>query len=137
VIVYFETSALVKLFLRESGTETVRDIWEGAADRVTSAATYPEARSAIASATRSGRIGTQHAIGAVSELDGRYATMSVVVLDPYLALEAGELAQLHALRGYDAVHLASALSVEQSLMVTWDAELARAAEQAGLAVASG
>jgi hypothetical protein len=63
--------------------------------------------------------------------------MSVVVLDPYLALEAGELAQLHALRGYDAVHLASALSVEQSLMVTWDAELARAAEQAGLAVASG
>ncbi|MDQ3210067.1 MAG: type II toxin-antitoxin system VapC family toxin [Actinomycetota bacterium] len=63
--------------------------------------------------------------------------MSVVVLDEQLATEAGDLAQRHALRGYDAVHLATALSVGQALMATWDAELAHAAGDAGLAVVSG
>lgn len=137
MIVYFDTSAMVKLFLREPGTETVRDLWEGAADRVTSVATYPEARSAIASAVRSGRIGPERGDGAVFELGVRYSTMSVVMLDELLALEAGDLAQRHALRGYDAVHLASALSVGEALMVTWDAELVRASEDSDLAVVSG
>ncbi len=67
----------------------------------------------------------------------RYLTMSVVVLDRSLASKAGDLAQRYALRGYDAVQLASALSVGEGLMATWDAELARAAADAGLAVASG
>lgn len=137
MIAYFDTSALVKLFLREPGTETVRDLWEGAVDRVTSVATYPEARSAIASAARSRRIGEEYGDGAVAELGVRFSTMSVVVLDEQLATEAGDLAQRHALRGYDAVHLATALSVGQALMVTWDAELAHAAGDAGLAVVSG
>lgn len=137
MIVYFDTSALVKLFMRERGTETVRDLWDGAADRVTSAATYPEARAALASAERSGRIEPEQGADAVSELDDRFATMNVVVLDDDLAMDAGELAQHHALRGYDAVHLASALEIgDPTLMVTWDEELLRAAEAAGLAVTS-
>ena len=40
MIVYFDTSALVKLFLREPGTEIVRQLWDGAVDRVTAALTY-------------------------------------------------------------------------------------------------
>ncbi|MGZ8630903.1 MAG: type II toxin-antitoxin system VapC family toxin [Actinomycetota bacterium] len=137
MIAYFDTSALVQLFLREPGTETVRDLWDGAADRVTSAATYPEARSAIASAARSGRVGRERAQSAVSELDERFATMSVVVLDGSLAVEAGELADLHALHGYDAVQLASALTLGEALVATWDADLAKAAQDSGLAVVSG
>ncbi len=49
---------------------------------------------------------------------------------------AGELAEAHGLRGYDAVHLATALSidVDSMLLATWDGDLARAAIAAGCSV---
>jgi predicted nucleic acid-binding protein len=61
----------------------------------------------------------------------------VVEVSPEVAADAGELAESHALRGYDAVHLASALAVldDELLMVTWDDDLATAARREGLTVA--
>jgi predicted nucleic acid-binding protein len=46
---------------------------------------------------------------------------------------AGELAERHALRGYDALHLASALAAGPStVIVSWYRELVSAALAAGL-----
>jgi predicted nucleic acid-binding protein len=55
----------------------------------------------------------------------------VIGLDAALAQAAGELGQRHALRGYDAVHLASAIAIEDPdlVMVTWDFDLAAATAQ--------
>ena len=52
------------------------------------------------------------------------------------ARHAGELAQRHELRGYDAVHLAAAVTVRSAdlVVVTGDNDLARAA-RVGLLVA--
>lgn len=62
--------------------------------------------------------------------------MLLVAVDDALAREAGALAQRHALRGADAVHLATALALgDDVLVVTWDAELARAAQECGCATA--
>jgi hypothetical protein len=49
---------------------------------------------------------------------------------------AGELAERHGLRGYDAVHLASAISIEDADLVTatWDEALAAAVTASGYAV---
>jgi uncharacterized protein len=49
---------------------------------------------------------------------------------------AGHLAERHELRGYDAVHLASALDViaGEEPLVTWDTALADAARLEGLSV---
>lgn len=54
-----------------------------------------------------------------------------------LARQAGELAEEFELRGYDAVHLATALDLgdEDVVLVTWDGALSRAAEKNGLAIA--
>ena len=54
--------------------------------------------------------------------------LDVIGLDATLARVAGELAERHALRGYDAVHLASALAIEDAglVMATWDRDLAAA-----------
>lgn len=65
---------------------------------------------------------------------GRYA---VVELSPALAQQAGELAERHALRGFDAIHLASALWLRSSYsgelsFMAFDERLARAANAAGL-----
>ena len=55
-----------------------------------------------------------------------------------LARQAGELAEEFDLRGSDAVHLASALSLgSDTTLVTWDEDLKRAAAASGCAVAPG
>jgi uncharacterized protein len=57
-------------------------------------------------------------------------------VDAQLARDAGDLAERFALRGYDAVHLASALSAGGPVtLVTWDGDLRSAAEQNGCAIA--
>jgi predicted nucleic acid-binding protein len=74
---------------------------------------------------------------AVAELDAIIAELMVVGVDDALAQRAGELADERALRGYDAVHLASALALapSETILVTWDRDLSNTAAGAGLAVA--
>lgn len=137
MIAYFDTSALVKLFLDEPGRELVERSWEAFGARVTSVAAYPEARSALAGAARAGRLRTERHVAAVEGLGSLFSEMSIVDLGVVLAREAGDLAERYTLRGYDAVHLASALSVDDdaTTVVTWDVDLAHAATAAGLSVA--
>jgi predicted nucleic acid-binding protein len=59
----------------------------------------------------------------------------VLGVDLELAGEAGRLAEEHGLRGYDAVHLASALALKETTMVTWDGDLRAAAAREGLDLA--
>jgi predicted nucleic acid-binding protein len=136
LIAYIDTSALVKLFLVEPGRDLVSKVWEAADGLVTSAATYPEARAALAAAQREGRIERRIMPRAVAELDRRFDSVDVVELRRPLASVAGAIAERFALRGYDAVHLASALAADDglTLMLTWDRDLARAAGAAGLDV---
>ena len=90
-------------------------------------------------AQRLGRLDERPLRGAVKELDAACAAMQLIGIDWELAVSAGDLAERHALRGYDAVHLATALSVHDSelVLVTWDRDLARAALHAGRSVSPG
>jgi predicted nucleic acid-binding protein len=74
---------------------------------------------------------------AVAELDALHAELVIVGVDEALAQRAGEIADERALRGYDAVHLASALALGpgETILATWDRDLSNAAAGAGLAVA--
>jgi predicted nucleic acid-binding protein len=69
----------------------------------------------------------------VAALEGICAELRVIAIDEPLARTAGELAREHALRGFDAVHLASALAVNgrDVVLVTWDHELGDAAQATG------
>lgn len=117
----------------EPGSELAAELWDRGTSIVSSQLIYPEARAAAAAAQRAGRIGPGTLRQTVENIDQRVAQMSIIGLDPDLAHTAGELAERHGLRGYDAVHLATALCVhEQSLLLaTWDRELSRAAVAAG------
>lgn len=97
--------------------------------------TYVEACATVAAARRDRRLTRRmHAI-ARQELDVLWDEVDIVELDGPLAIHAGDLAEAHRLRSHDAVHLASALAVGASTLATWDVALARAATEAGLAVA--
>jgi hypothetical protein len=60
--------------------------------------------------------------------------MDVIEVSASLALSAGELAERHGLRGYDAVHLAAAVTVAADVIVSADSDLLVAAATEGLAV---
>lgn len=138
MIVYFETSALIKLLVEEEHSEVCTLFWDAADLRMTSRLTYPEARAALAAATRSGRLTRGDHRGVKAELGRRVDEMTIVEATGAIASRAGDLAEAHALRSYDALHLASALAAETAdvVMATWDDDLIRAAGEVSLGIAT-
>lgn len=120
MILYLDTSSLVKLYVQEPGTDDVLRLVDQAAAVATSVIAYPEARSAFARLHRQGGLSSRdhNAIKADLERDlDRFLTLSVT---ERIWRHAGELTELHALRGFDSLHLASflalkALDLSQSL----------------------
>ena len=114
------------------------ELWDRADILVSSQLVYPEARAALAAAGRGGRIGTSTHVRAVATLEELYAQLRTVAIDEPLARHAGDLAAQHALRGYDAVHLACALELhgEDKLLATWDNALNAAALATGRLLAN-
>ncbi len=73
---------------------------------------------------------------AVEDFEAIQEELLVIGVDAQLAREAGGLAEQLGLRGYDAVHLASALALgDPTTVVSWDADLRRAAASRGCALA--
>jgi predicted nucleic acid-binding protein len=64
--------------------------------------------------------------------------VAIVELTAPLGEAAGAVAERYRLRALDAIHLASALAGDDgdTVMVTWDRELAVAARRAGLGLAA-
>jgi predicted nucleic acid-binding protein len=137
MIAYFDTSAIVPLVIAEPGSSRARSLWESA-DRVVSVRlVYPEARAALAHAHRLGRLASRQHRAAVSDLEARHDELDLVEIDDDLARRAGDLAETLALRGYDAVHLAAAMTIgaDESVVVTGDRLLLSAAAAVGLSTA--
>ena len=111
MILYVDTSALVKLYVEESGTLGVVARVEHAEAVATALITYAEARAALARHRREGGITGADLRRAVRELDRDWRTYNIVELSDSLVHSAGALAERHALRGYDAVQLAAAMEL--------------------------
>ena len=71
---------------------------------------------------------------ALDELDAIWLTLDVHEMTDRLVQDAAKAARDHALRAYDAIHLAGALSFaegEQIAFACWDHELSEAADRHG------
>ena len=137
MIAYFDTSALIPLIVDEPASAVCVRLWNEAERVVSSRLLYPEARAALAQAERMKRLGASELEHAVQELDSLVSEISFLELSADVAASAGDLAQAHGLRGYDAVHLASALLLndQELVLVAGDHQLAAAARNSGVAVA--
>jgi len=138
VIAYFDTSAVVPLLIDEPGSEAAGRLWDETSRAMGIRLVYPEARAALAQARRMERITAAQLRAAVKALEERYLQLDIVEIDNSLALEAGELAETLALRGYDAVHLTAArrISDDDLVVVAGDRALLTAAKALGLKVAA-
>jgi uncharacterized protein len=113
------------------------ELWASAHPAASSILSYPEGRAALAAARRLSRLGEGEHARALAAFEELQAELITVGVDSDLARRAGEHAEDLGLRGYDAVHLATALELgdEEVVLVTWDRDLARAAERTGLGLA--
>lgn len=136
MIVYVDTSTLLKLVLDEEGSERAVAIWTGA-DRVASVALIAvEAVAALASAGRSGRLTAAQQRSAKAEVEQLIAELHLIEVTSEVIASASDLAEAEGLRGYDAVHLAAAELVGATVLTSADTDLCSAAERRGFHVAN-
>ena len=120
----------------ERGSELVAELWAGPYPTASSILSYPEGRAALAAARRGGRLTAAAGARAFGDFESLQGELSLIGIDAQLAHQAGELAERFALRGYDAVHLATALAIGEVItFVSWDRDLRRAATASGCAIA--
>ena len=134
---YLDTSALVKLYVKEAHSAHVRRAVERADVVASSRVAYPEARAALARRRREGAFTERGLRSALAALDRDFGSIVVLELSGRLAREAGELAERRALRGFDAVHLVSAIELGRltglvPAFLAYDQRLVDAARDEGL-----
>jgi predicted nucleic acid-binding protein len=137
MIVYADTSALVKLFVTEEGSEATRTMLRGTSVIGTNLLARAELGAALARGARRGFLSEADALEARRRLEGVWPTWARIAVDEALVSRAEALAWEHNLRGYDALHLASALAWQERIqhpvtLITFDRDLWEATRQAGL-----
>ncbi len=141
MILYLDTSALVKLYVRETGSRVVAKLARESAALATSIVAYAETRAAFARLMRAGVTVEKRHHERLKQFNADWESFMRIELGHALARTAGELAEAYALRGFDAIHLASALWLNDTSggklrFAAFDARLRTAAERAGLPVAA-
>lgn len=136
MIAYLDTSAIVPLLVAEPSTSLCQRIWQDADRLVSSALAYVEAAAALAMAQRQLRITSKEREIAWSRFTEIWPDVDVVEVDTQLLVTAAELTSEFSLRGYDAVHCASAKLIDDPDLVVaaGDAQLLDAWSRLGLAV---
>jgi uncharacterized protein len=146
-IVFFDSSALVKRYVAEAGSQWVTDMMAPFAGNTVhiSVVSGAEVVAAIVRRQRSGGIMADEAARAIDEFSDDWSSFyELVRVDREVINRAMLLAQRYGLRGYDAVQLASALEVDALArrlasaitVVSADEELNAAAVNEGLVVAN-
>ncbi|MDX6609974.1 MAG: uncharacterized protein QOF85_1899 [Solirubrobacterales bacterium] len=123
---YLDSSALVKRYVKEVGSDSV-------VEAMRSANAYKMCRVGFVETVRAVARGGEP--DDVEKMESDWTRVDVIEVDTALAEQAAELAVHHGLRTLDALHLAAALAVsddEEPTFLTWDVDLHHAAREEGL-----
>jgi len=137
ILLYLDSSALVKRYVSEPGSEEVLQQIGEAAAISTAAISRAEIAAALAKATRFGLLTREEAQLAYQAFRQEWPDLiRLRVTEPVLD-RAADLAWDLGLRGYDSVQLAAAVSWQEALekpvsFATFDQHLWTASRQAGL-----
>ncbi|MCL4464322.1 MAG: type II toxin-antitoxin system VapC family toxin [Firmicutes bacterium] len=129
MICYFDTSALVKLYVEEEGSELVADYSRKGLFIATSRVAYAEARSVFARASREGILDVQAYRDVVANFNEEWPSYFALEVSDTVLQRVDTLVDKYPLRGFDALHLASTIILsrqldgEDLLVACWDARL--------------
>jgi len=143
---YFDSSGIVKRYIKETGSSWVAMITDitGGNEILTSLMSGAEVVAAICKRGRTGSITPQDATKAITAFKVEFRTVFVVFqISDQIVDHAMTLAEKHGLRGYDSVQLANAVKIQTKrnltnlsslIFVSADDKLNTAAQAEGLLV---
>ncbi len=137
MILYLDTSALVKAYVEEIGSRQVLQAMRKARASASHRIACVEARAAFARLYREHVLELSQWEGVKREFMSDWRNYMQFDTTPALIDCAGDLAEASSLRAYDSVHLAAAHllvghSAEPVVFACFDRKLNRVAEQSGL-----
>lgn len=135
---YLDTSALVKRYVQEAGSDLLTEILGQLDYFGTSILCQIEVLAALAKSHRTGVLSEHEAWEARSHFQAEWPSIFHVGLTESVMARAGHIAWDFGLKGYDATHLAASLVwrellQEEVAMVTFDKQMWVAAERLGMA----
>lgn len=139
---YFDTSGLVKNYVDEPGSVWVRNILSDSTHSIfTSQIALPEVGAAMAILHRQRKIRREQRDKALNRFLSDTSGWYILDVNQKIVEMATRLTQQHPVKGYDAVHLASALRLNfvikgltpTIILVSGDKQLLRSAQAEGLA----
>lgn len=136
MIVYLDASALVKRYVAEAGSAEVGKLISQAQAVGTALISRAEVSAALGKAVRNKLLSRDEASTVLRVFGAQWANLIRLQLTEMIVAWAGDLAWEHGLRGYDAVHLATALFWQENLgeaitLATFDRQLWQAGQDAG------
>lgn len=128
MILYLDASALVKRYVAERGSIETQELTAEAEAVATSIISRAEVAAALAKAVRVGILLAEGGRKAQDAFAADWPDYARLPITEALVSRAGSLAWEHGLRGYDAVHLASALMWQEAVgtqitLATFDQQL--------------
>lgn len=139
MLLYLDTSALVKLYLQEDSSEQVIRYFEQASAIASHQIAFIEFHAALARRHREGDIRNQDFDTIKQNFAQHWADYLQIQTDQALLNSAAELAEAFALRAYDSVHLAAAQYLHKNSKASvhfacFDKRLNLAAKMLGMAL---
>lgn len=139
MILYLDTSAVVKLYSNELGAALVRKAVDRFEVITTCLISYTETRSALARKRRLGEIGEGALEEHKREFERDWGKIHHLPINEITVRRAGVLAEQYGLRAYDGIHLASVESIQLSVrapttFACFDKALNEAAVSLGLSL---
>jgi len=137
MILYLDSSAIVKQYVLELGSPEVQDATARSAVNGTAVVSRAEVTAAFRKGVRAGALREQDAKVLKRDFDRAWPNLVRTRITERLARYAANVAWTYGLRGYDSIHLASAVALQQSLgqavnLATFDRALWTAARSVGL-----
>ena len=140
MILYCDTSALIKRYVEEEGTDTVDSLWSASLGIATSVIAFAETAAAFSRKLREGVLTEKEYAVTLRMFKTDFDSFILIPITTSLNATIERLTRLYPLRGFDAIHLSSALIFRDSGSVPvyfacFDRSLNDAALKEGLAIA--
>ncbi len=130
--VFFDSSAFVKRYVSEAGTEAVLAWCDRASEIGLSGIALPEIVSAFCRLRREGRIDDTQYRQLKSLLLADIEDAAICDLSPEVLARSIDSLEANALRGMDAIHVGSAIALKVDVFISADQRQLEAAIRAGL-----
>ena len=137
MILYLDTSALVKRYFKEPNSNEVVSRWTEATEIITSSVTYAEASASFYRKKREAQLKDNLIRKIVDLFRSDWDSFIRVEVSDELNEYIDRAVVKHPLRGFDAIHLASAMIMQERLhdaflFVCFDQRLVQAAQTEGI-----